>query len=284
MRTFIHEGSDLQDDLNLSLARYRFQIFVKQLGWNLPCQGNGIERDKYDRADTVYVTTRDEQGDICGCARLLPTHRPYLSKELFPELLAGDAPAPASPDVWELSRFAAGPAADPAAAGGVPPGAWSRRPEWAVRPLLASVVECAARRGARRLIGVTFASMERLFRRIGVRSQRCGREQNIDGKRVIACWIDIDQQTCRALGIDLAQLEFERRRTALLKQRKWLLAPFQPVPVAGGHARRLAAQRIEHYRPRAAMPFSLGGSSGNMHRAGSSCRPRPATPAVPRSR
>ena len=38
---------------------------------------------------------------------------------------------------------------------------------WFFRPMLASVVSCAARMGARQIIGVTYLSMERLFRRIG---------------------------------------------------------------------------------------------------------------------
>ena len=37
---------------------------------------------------------------------MLPTTRPYLLDEVFPHLLHGIAP-PHSPDVWELSRFAA---------------------------------------------------------------------------------------------------------------------------------------------------------------------------------
>ena len=70
--------------------------------------------------------------------------------------------------------------------------------------MLAAVVECAAQLGARQLIGVTFLSMERLFRRIGVHAHRAGPAQRIDGRMVVACWIDIDAQTLAALDIDLA--------------------------------------------------------------------------------
>jgi acyl homoserine lactone synthase len=72
--------------------------------------------------------------------------------------------------------------------------------------MLASVVECAAKLGARQLIGVTFLSMERLFRRIGVHAHRAGPAQRIDGRMVVACWIDIDSQTLAALGLDPALL------------------------------------------------------------------------------
>lgn len=156
---------------------------------------NGFERDQYDRDDTVYVVGRDEAGSICGCARLLPTTRPYLLKDLFPSLLAQGMDAPESPAVWELSRFAA----SPLAMGQSESGALS----WVFRPMLASVVRCAAQLGARQIIGVTYLSMERLFRRIGVHAHRAGPAQCIDGRMVVACWIDIDSQTLAALDIEL---------------------------------------------------------------------------------
>ncbi|KVD80819.1 acyl-homoserine-lactone synthase [Burkholderia sp. ABCPW 14] len=192
MRTFVHGDGRLPSDLAADLGLYRHRVFVEQLGWKLPSASEGFERDQYDRDDTVYVVARDDDGEICGCARLLPTTRPYLLKELFPTLVANDMPLPQSATVWELSRFAAN-AEDPTGSG---------NPAWAVRPMLAAVVECAVRLGAKQLIGVTFLSMERLFRRIGVHAHRAGPAQQIDGRMVVACWIDLDSQTLAALGLD----------------------------------------------------------------------------------
>ena len=193
MRTSVHGEGQLPEDLDAALSHYRHQIFVEQLGWRLPCADDRFERDQYDRGDTVYVVARDESGAICGCARLLPTTRPYLLQELFPSLLADGMEPPRDTAVWELSRFAA---STPDGAFGEDAGAW------AVRPMLAAVVECAVNLGARQLIGVTFLSMERLFRRIGVHAHRAGPAQRIDGRMVVACWIDLDLQTLTALGID----------------------------------------------------------------------------------
>jgi acyl homoserine lactone synthase len=190
LRTSVHGDGRLSDDVDAALAQYRHEVFVEQLGWDLPLADNRFERDQYDRDDTVYVVARDESDTICGCARLLPTTRPYLLRDVFPFLLAPDMPAPEAPDVWELSRFAASPRT-----------AGDESASWAVRPMLASVVACAAQLGARQLIGVTFASMERLFRRIGVHAHRAGPAQRIDGRMVVACWIDIDGQTFDALGL-----------------------------------------------------------------------------------
>ncbi|SDR21857.1 acyl homoserine lactone synthase [Paraburkholderia fungorum] len=195
MQTFVHDEGRLPESVGNALAQYRHQIFVEQLGWSLPLANDGFERDQYDRDDTVYVVARDGSGSICGCARLLPTTLPYLLKDIFPFLIAECASAPQSPDVWELSRFAVSQrvAEDSGESGNA----------WDFRPMLASVVRCAAQLGARQLIGVTYLSMERLFRRIGVHAHRAGPAQSIDGKMVVACWIDIDSQTLSALGIDL---------------------------------------------------------------------------------
>lgn len=192
MWTSVHGNGRLPEDLDAALAHYRHRIFVEQLGWRLPCAESGFERDQYDRPDTMYVIAHDESRAICGCARLLPTTQPYLLQELFPSLLADGMEPPRNAAVWELSRFAASPQDG---AFGEEAGAW------AVQPMLAAVVECALKLGARQLIGVTFLSMERLFRRIGVHAHRAGPPQRIDGRMVVACWIDLDVQTLTALGI-----------------------------------------------------------------------------------
>ena len=197
MRTSVHDDGCLPEDVDAALARYRHRIFVEQLGWSLPSADDRFERDQYDRGDTVYVVAHDESGAICGCARLLPTTRPYLLQELFSFLLADGTEPPKAADVWELSRFAAsgtdGALSDESGA-------------WAVQPMLASVVECAVKLGARQLIGVTFLSMERLFRRIGVHAHPAGTAQRIDRRMVVGCWIDLDAQTLSALGLDPAMI------------------------------------------------------------------------------
>jgi acyl homoserine lactone synthase len=231
MRTFIHDDGRLPEGVGNALAQYRHEIFVRQLGWRLPMADDGLERDQYDHDDTVYVVGRDEAGSICGCARLLPTTQPYLLKDLFPFLLAEGMPAPESPGVWELSRFAASPiAADPDE---------GRNFTWFFRPMLASVVRCAARLGARQIIGVTYLSMERLYRRIGVHAHRAGPAQCIDGRMVVACWIDIDSQTLAALGIDVT---YDTPRARITSSQCMVdpMASMDPIYAAGVDSSRHA--------------------------------------------
>jgi acyl homoserine lactone synthase len=232
MQTFIHDDGQLPEGVGNALAQYRHEIFVKQLGWRLPMADDGFERDQYDLDDTVYVVGRDETGAICGCARLLPTTQPYLLKDLFPFLLAEGMPAPESSDVWELSRFAASPIA-----GDAPEGS---NFTWFFRPMLASVVRCAAGLGARQIIGVTYLSMERLFRRIGVHAHRAGPAQCIDGRMVVACWIDIDSQTLAALGIEVTH-DTPRARITSSQRVVHPQAAVDPIYAAGVDSSRHAA-------------------------------------------
>src|SRR3954470_20884564 len=95
-------GSDASRRLE-GMFRLRHEVFKERLDWEGGCQ-NGRERDMFDDLDPVYIVCEDE-GEVLGSWRLLQTTKPYMLKDVFPELLHG-IPAPEAPDVWEISRFA----------------------------------------------------------------------------------------------------------------------------------------------------------------------------------
>ncbi|MFC3110466.1 acyl-homoserine-lactone synthase [Undibacterium arcticum] len=174
----------LSQNLFRKISSYRHKVFVDTLGWQLQTQ-NGLELDQFDRPDTLYVATQDDEGQVNGCARLLPTDRPYLLGEVFPELMNGLVP-PCTPDVWELSRFAAmdfnnrtssalGQFSSPVA----------------VR-LLQESIACAATHGAKRLITVSPIGIERLLRKAGFHAHRAGPPMVIGGHPIFACWIELE--------------------------------------------------------------------------------------------
>ncbi len=193
MQTISSDSQEFTPEFEVAVASYRHKIFIERLGWQLPVQ-NGLERDQFDRPDTLYVVARDDNGEICGCARLLPTVRPYLLSEVFPQLMNG-LPPPSSHEVWELSRFAVvnlnGGANN------------SDHQALATRELLAAATQVVRQHGGQRLITVSPLGIERLLYRMGVHAHRAGPPILVDGKPVFACWIEIDEQTCRALGLSL---------------------------------------------------------------------------------
>ncbi|MEF9673284.1 acyl-homoserine-lactone synthase [Pseudomonas sp. MWU13-2100] len=191
LQTITGTARELGSRVETALASYRHKIFLEKLGWPLPSK-NGEEVDEFDRADTVYVVAKNPLGDICGCARLLPTTRPYLLSEVFPELM-GDTPLPHAADTWELSRFSATALNEPNS---------NTLQSWRnTCTLVAETVAAAIQLGAARLIAFSAVGNERLLRRMGVTVHRVSAPQLIDGKPVLAFWIEIDEQTKSALNI-----------------------------------------------------------------------------------
>ncbi|WP_332879236.1 acyl-homoserine-lactone synthase [Massilia sp. S19_KUP03_FR1] len=180
-------GSELvlPQDIYRKAGQYRQKVFVETLGWDLQTR-DGMELDQFDRPDTLYLVSQDDDGIVNGCARLLPTHQPYLLGEVFPELMQGQA-LPRSPDVWELSRFAA---VDFHARGG---SALAQFSSGIAVQLLRQAINCAAAHGAKRLITVSPIGIERLLRHTGVHAHRAGPPMIIDGHPIFACWIEVDE-------------------------------------------------------------------------------------------
>ena len=183
MRVISGAPSGLPQGLYPKLANYRYQVFVERLGWQLPVQ-DGVETDQFDGPESVYVVAEELDGEISGCARLLPTDGPYLLSSVFPQLLNG-TPPPCDPTIWELSRFSAVHL--------------TRRtktsladfPNSSAALLMREAMACAVAHGARRLVTVTVLAMERLIRRLGIHSHRMGPPCIIDGEPIYGCWIEL---------------------------------------------------------------------------------------------
>lgn len=174
----------LSDGLMSKVANYRYQVFIETLGWELETR-NREELDQFDRPDTVYVVAQDDDGRVNGCARLLPTDRPYLLGEVFPQLLQG-LPIPCTPDVWELSRFAAVDFDKQSMS------ALQQFSSPNAIQLLKESIACAKAHGAKRLITVSPIGIERLLRRAGFHAHRAGPPMVIDGHPIFACWIEVE--------------------------------------------------------------------------------------------
>ncbi|MEZ8132040.1 acyl-homoserine-lactone synthase [Enterovibrio norvegicus] len=80
----------------------RYRSLIERQSWDVPYV-NCMEYDQYDNPATVYFVWR-EYGKVKGVARLYPTTRPYMLKEVFPHLVSYE-PLPSEPNIWEGSRF-----------------------------------------------------------------------------------------------------------------------------------------------------------------------------------
>lgn len=95
--------SDLMDEV----YRLRHQVFVDELGWSDLRRDDEREIDQFDTPDAVHhIAVRD--GRVVGYQRMLPTTKPHLLSDVFPELCAIERPS--SLDTYELTRYCVDPA------------------------------------------------------------------------------------------------------------------------------------------------------------------------------
>lgn len=163
------------------MGRYRREVFINQLGWELNTI-SGMELDEFDGPDAVYVCSHDEDGQVSGVARLLPTTAPYLMKKVFPELWGGKQ-LPRDPEIWELSRFAA---ASPYPSCAIEHQASAQH----ASELLRNVMRIGSMLGAQTLVTVSPVGMERLLRLNGFEAKRSGMPMMNHGVLITALQID----------------------------------------------------------------------------------------------
>ncbi|WP_271009532.1 acyl-homoserine-lactone synthase [Paucibacter sp. B51] len=201
----MHISAVSRDEMGAQLlaeiAAYRYQVFVETLGWQLDCPP-GCELDQFDHAHAHYLLLRDESGALGGCARLLPTLRPYLLQEVFPMLAPGLLPRDAA--VWELSRFAV---LNPSQAliDADRPRAHSTLPQFSSTEaiaLLQAALDHARGLGVRSLVTVSPVGIERLLNMAGFVTRALAPAQVVGGHRLFACQIEC--QSRRPLRVQAA--------------------------------------------------------------------------------
>jgi acyl homoserine lactone synthase len=188
---------DLADDSRLQMHRLRAEVFRDRLGWDVHVTADGLEVDEYDALPSAhYILATSAAGTVDACWRLLPTLGPNMLRDVFPQLLHGQ-PAPAAADVWELSRFAV--ASDRL---GADESAGTHQigfGELSVA-LMAESTRFAQAMGIARYVTVTTAAIERMLKKQGVNVHRLGPPVRIGSVLTVACFIEIDEMTLRALG------------------------------------------------------------------------------------
>jgi len=178
------------------MFRLRHEVFKERLDWEVGSQG-GRERDMFDDLDPVYIVC-EEDGDVLGSWRLLPTTKPYMLKDVFPELLYG-MPAPEAPDVWEISRFAV----SKRVCGNDSLGTIKT----VTNLLLEQLFDFAARRDISRIVAVADVRFERILKRAGLLTFRYGPPMQIGVTRAVSGYADVTDLNLRRLqlGLDRGQ-------------------------------------------------------------------------------
>ncbi len=97
-KTIRHFGSAWASQFEL-----RYRLLVDKQYWEVG-RYQGMEYDQYDTPAATYLVWQDKQGVVRGSVRTVPTDRPYMLKDIWPDMVE-KIPMPNSLSVWEATRF-----------------------------------------------------------------------------------------------------------------------------------------------------------------------------------
>ncbi len=186
--SYVQQSPQQSDNSYLVRSMYRLRkvVFEDRLGWAVKSY-NGMEIDGYDELDATYLMHTNNHMEVDGCCRILPTQGPYMLRDVFPQLLRGEA-LPEAPDVLEISRFAVDTSTSESRS--------DNSINLVTMDILRQIYDYAIDNNVQRYVAVTSAAMERVLRRAGIPTRRFG-----DGKLTrigkvmsVCIWVDINEQ------------------------------------------------------------------------------------------
>ena len=192
----IVEGAERERHSTLfdEMFRMRAAVFADRLEWDVTVT-DGREIDRFDAEDPLYLLSLDNQtGALQGAVRLLPTTGPNMLRDVFPVLVPGGAPA--SPLIWESSRFAVNPAAFNACERAEANHVVNRT----TIELLCGIVEVCQRAGIEHVVSVFDARMARIFRTIDCTFEVIGTPARIGRTMTYAGIFDMSEAMRERLG------------------------------------------------------------------------------------
>jgi acyl homoserine lactone synthase len=163
-----------------AMHQLRCRVFKDRLDWNVEVR-DGLEIDRFDRCDPVYLLHVDPAGKVKGCVRLLPTLGPNMLRDTFSPLLNGN-PCPAAANIWESSRFALDLERNTTDAGTLSP---------ATAEMFAGMIEFGLARSLVDIVTVTDVRVERILRRAGWPLRRISDPTTFGSTKALVGYLEI---------------------------------------------------------------------------------------------
>lgn len=180
------QGDQLEQNPELvdEMFRLRKAVFADRLGWDVTIR-DGWEIDAFDAANPAYLLSIDENGQLRGSLRLLPTTGPNMLESVFYELLDGELPVK-SPLIWESTRFCVTQSASIERS--------ENRLNRTTGELLAGIVEIGLSAGLISVVSVYDAVMKRVLERAGCPADTLGSPKRIGKVTAFAGLFAIDEE------------------------------------------------------------------------------------------
>ncbi len=183
---FIDPSKNNNDQVLNNIFKLRHEVFYDRLGWEVN-SNNGIEKDNFDDLDVVHIAMKNNDEDVIGCWRALPTTNSYMLKDVFPELGQGEE-LPQQENIWEISRFAVKK--------------HNSDDKSLIKnttiQLIQSFYEFAKEKNIQSYVLVTTVACERILRASGVKTRRLGsgKSMQIGIEKTVALWINVADMYC----------------------------------------------------------------------------------------
>ncbi len=169
------------------MFRLRHRIFVERMGWEALRKPDGIEKDQFDTPDAVYLILQDDNGAVIGSHRLLPTLKPHLFSELFPEM-CNVRGVQRGQNIYELNRTCVDEEYLD-----------RKKQEWARQQIIAGLVEFSYRAGIDNVTILTPLEVMFRYMLIGVEVKPLGLHREIDGVKQAAVSVKMDRAADEAV-------------------------------------------------------------------------------------
>lgn len=162
--------------------RLRYRVFIERQAWDVP-HYKGLEYDQYDTPAAHYLIYRDDNGEARGVSRMSPTDRPYMLKDVWPDMVATEQ-LPHSSRVWEGTRI------------GIDRTVSSTERRRILGELVCAYAEFGLSEGIDWIIGVMPTLIIRsLFQRTGWHVEMLGEARVLGGDKVRAGKLRVDEET-----------------------------------------------------------------------------------------
>ncbi len=192
------EEKNTYSDIFKQMYQLRARQFSQRRGWRVEVTG-GLEIDRFDDMNPLYICVVSEEQKLLASLRLLPTTGPHMLSDVFPEVM-GDAGIVRHPLIWESSRFCVDTeAAREFGADGI---------NTITRKILAGLFETANNAGMQNVISVYDIFVERILRRSDCSFERLGPVVKYDDLSTVGGLFEVSTDVISAisLGIDGAEL------------------------------------------------------------------------------
>ncbi len=163
----------------------RARVFSDRLGWEVDVIGDH-ESDCFDALEPTYILAVSDDGQVVGCARLLPALGPTMLADVFPSLLpSGELRAHTG--MIESSRFCVDTSIEEGRGGG--------SVHEATLSMFAGIVEWSVAHRFTEIVTVTDLRFERILARVGWPLQRLGEPKEIGTTMAVAGILPANRDT-----------------------------------------------------------------------------------------